>query len=38
VFTFGESNAATFVLLCQAKDFEAFRPKFEALVDSYKEK
>jgi hypothetical protein len=38
VFTFGDNNAATFVLLCQAKDFEAFRPKFEAIIDSYKEK
>ena len=38
VFTFGDNNAATFVLLCQAKDFESFRPKFEAIVDSYKEK
>jgi hypothetical protein len=38
VFTFGDTNAATFVLLCAAKDFEAFQPKFDALVDSYKEK
>jgi hypothetical protein len=38
VFTFGNSNAATFVLLCGAKDFEAFQPKFDAIVDSYKEK
>src|ERR1019366_794364 len=38
VFTFGNTNAATFVLLAGAKDFEAFQPKFEALVDSYKEK
>jgi hypothetical protein len=38
VFTFGNTNAATFVLLCAAKDFEAFQPKFEAIVDSYKEK
>ena len=38
VFTFGDTNAATFVLLCSVKDFEAFRPKFEAIVDSYKEK
>ena len=38
VFTFGDNNAATFVLLCMAKDFESFRPKFEAIVDSYKEK
>jgi hypothetical protein len=38
VFTFGETNAATFVLLIQAKDFEAFLPKFDAMVDSYKEK
>ena len=38
VFTFGETNAATFVLLLQAKDFESFQPQFEAIVDSYKEK
>jgi hypothetical protein len=38
VFTFGNTNAATFVLLAGAKDFEAFQPKFEAIVDSYKEK
>jgi len=38
VFTFGETNAATFVLLIQAKDFEGFLPKFDAIVDSYKEK
>jgi Tetratricopeptide repeat/Protein of unknown function (DUF3108) len=38
VFTFGDSNAATFVLLCGAKDFEAFQPQFDAVVDSYKEK
>jgi hypothetical protein len=37
-FTFGNTNAATFVLLAEAKDFEAFQPKFEAIVDSYKEK
>ena len=38
VFTLGNTNAATFVLLVGARDFEAFQPKFEALVDSYKEK
>ena len=38
VFTFGNTNAATFVLLSKATDFEAFRPKFDAIVDSYKEK
>jgi len=38
VFTFGNTNAATFVLLAGAKDFEAFQPKFEAIIDSYKEK
>jgi hypothetical protein len=38
VFTFGDTKATTFVLLAQAKDFEAFLPKFEAIVDSYKEK
>ena len=38
VFTFGNTNAATFILVSAAKDFEAFQPKFEAIVDSYKEK
>jgi hypothetical protein len=38
VFTFGNTNAATFVLFASTKDFEAFLPKFEAIVDSYKEK
>ena len=38
VFTFGNTNAATFVLLAGAKDFEAFQPKFEEIIDSYKEK
>ncbi len=35
VFTLGPTNAAEFVLLIRAKDFEAFRPKFDAIVDSY---
>ena len=38
IFTFGDTYATTFVLLVPAKDFEAFRPKFDAIVDSYKEK
>ena len=38
VFTFGNTNATTFVLLVDAKDFEAFQPKLDAIVDSYKEK
>jgi hypothetical protein len=38
VFTFGNTKAACFVLLSKTKDFEAFQPKFEAIVDSYKEK
>jgi hypothetical protein len=38
VFTFGNTNAATFVLLAKAKNFVAFQPKFDAIVDSYKEK
>ncbi len=38
VFTLGNSNAAVFSLYAPAKDFEAFQPKFEAIVDSYKEK
>ena len=38
VFTLGNTNAAMFGLIAKAKDFEAFQPKFEAIVDSYKEK
>ena len=38
VFTLGNSNAAVFSLYAPAKDFEAFQPKFDAIVDSYKEK
>ena len=38
VFTFGTTNAATFVLVARAKDFEASQPVFEAIVASYKEK
>jgi hypothetical protein len=38
VFTLGNSNTAVFSLYAPAKDFEAFQPKFEAIVDSYKEK
>jgi hypothetical protein len=38
VFTFGNTNAACFVLLAPAESFEAFQPKFEAIVDSYTEK
>ena len=37
VFSMGISNAVVFTLITAAKDFEAFQPKFEALVDSYKE-
>lgn len=38
VFTFGNTNAATFVLLAPAKDFEGLQPKFDAIVNSYREK
>jgi len=38
VFTLGNSNTAVFSLYAPAKDFEAFQPKFDAIVDSYKEK
>jgi len=38
VFTLGNSNAAVFSLYAPAKDFEAFQPKFDAMVDSYREK
>jgi hypothetical protein len=30
------TNAVSFSALLPAKDFEAFRPKFDSLVDSYK--
>jgi len=32
VFTFGNTSAVTFVLLAQAKDFEAFQPRFDAML------
>ena len=38
VFTLGNSNAAVFTLYAPAKDFEACKPEFEAIVESYKEK
>jgi hypothetical protein len=38
VFTFANTNAAVFTLITTAKDFEAFQPQFDAIVDSYKEK
>jgi len=38
VFTLGTSNAAAFTLYAPAKDFEAFQPQFDAIVNSYKEK
>ncbi len=38
VFSAGKSNAAVFTLTAPVKDFEASRPTFEAMVDSYKEK
>jgi hypothetical protein len=36
IFTLGKTNAAVFLLLTKASDFDAFQPKFDALVDSYK--
>jgi hypothetical protein len=38
VFTLGTTNAATFTLQSRAKDFDAFQPKFDAIINSYKEK
>ena len=38
VFTFANTNAAVFTLLAPAKDLEAYQPKLDAIVDSYKEK
>jgi hypothetical protein len=38
VFTLGNTNATMFGLFAKAKDFDAFQPQFEAVVDSYKEK
>ena len=38
VFTFGSANPATFVLQFAARDFETCQPKFDAIIDSYKEK
>lgn len=38
VFTRGKTNAAVFLLMVGAKDYDAFRPKFEAMVDSYEGK
>jgi serine/threonine protein kinase len=35
VFTFGRTTAAAFVLTIAARDYEAFKPKFDRLVDSY---
>jgi hypothetical protein len=34
----GKTNSAVLTLISPAKDFEAAQPKFEAIVDSYKEK
>jgi len=36
VFTFSNTNAIEFRLMISQKEFENFRPKFEALIDSYK--
>ncbi len=36
VFTFVNTNAAVFTLSAPAKDFDAFQPKFDAIVDSFK--
>jgi hypothetical protein len=38
VFSLGKINAVVFTLTASAKDFEASKPSFEAIVDSYKEK
>jgi tetratricopeptide (TPR) repeat protein len=36
VFTFSKTNAVEFSLMINQKDFETFRPKFDAIIDSYK--
>ncbi len=36
ICSLGTANAIAFSALLPAKDFEAFRPKFDAIVDSYK--
>jgi hypothetical protein len=36
VFTFGATNAATFQFKIGANDFDSFRSRFEAILDSYK--
>ena len=36
VFSLGSAHATEFRLMLPAKDFEEFRPKFDAIVDSYK--
>ena len=38
VYTFGETNAAEFWFMVPTDDYETFRPKFDAMVASYKEK
>ena len=38
VYSLSKSYVAAFTLSVPAKDFEAFQPQFEAIVDSYKEK
>ena len=37
VFVPGKTHTAAFTLIVAAKDFEACKPNFEAIVDSYKE-
>jgi hypothetical protein len=36
VFTFSKTNAVEFSLMTAQKDFESFRPKFDAIIDSFK--
>ncbi len=38
VVTADETDAAVFTLLVPAKDFQAYQPKLDAIVDTYKEK
>ena len=38
IFVPGKAHMATFTLVVAAKDFQACRPDFEAIVDSYREK
>jgi hypothetical protein len=38
VFTFGAAKASVFQTMIAAKDFDAFKPRIDAVIDSYKAK